>query len=196
MKILIPLAMMASLFSQSLFAQTAVEDQHQLFIMEGTVNESKIVDIETAINAWFQGADLSGQSDIVAWNDNTEGLTHDTVDLSLWDKVDAPDTNSGNLVVDYDAGNLTGTWTSANGELVEFYTVKAGNQFALWYVEGGTNNAEWSTEGLVVGNGNQPAISNLAILDSGTQTAPFNGSVFSLGLVGVALSLYRRKSRA
>ena len=200
MRILKTLVAAAMVFAatQSAFGQTALSEQHQLFIMKGTVNGTTTERIEEAINGWFAGDDWSAESDIVEWYDNTEGLTHDLVDLGYSDenKVEEPNTSNGGILeVTYDSKNKTGTWTTTDGSLVEFYTVKGSNSFALWYIEGGSNNAEWSTVNLENGGGNQPAISNLAIFETEIPEtdAPLSGSVLAFGLAGLVAGFLRRR---
>ncbi len=54
--------------------------------------------------------------------------------------------------------NQSGTWSSPGP--VDFITVKAGNQYAVYEV-GGATSGTWNTLGLTVGNGNTPELSHI-----------------------------------
>ena len=59
-------------------------------------------------------------------------------------------------------GTSSGTW-SALGYLIDFYAVKAGNDFLLFSVDPAASSGTWSTAGLPNGNSeNDPAVSHLA----------------------------------
>lgn len=101
---------------------------------------------------------------IEAWFLDTKLETVD-FDLEFYAKVDAGNTftneGDGDLEVGYGAENKTGSWNA--GTDVAFYSVKAGNQYALYWLDGGASEGYWNTEDLFVGNGkNNPSISHIS----------------------------------
>ncbi len=125
-----------------------------MFTMDGNDNlNQQEVEMEAAINDWFA----------------VEGILHDIVDLVLYDKVDNPATDGTNLTVTYDASKLFGTWST--DEDIEFYSVKAANEFAFYWIEDGASSGDWTTEHLLNNGGNIPQISHLSAWN------PYDGTV-------------------
>ncbi len=146
-------------------------------------------------------ADLSTlESSIQDWFFNEKGISL-IVDLEFYAKADAPSIatteGSGDLVLTYESDNQSGTWETA--EPIDFYSVKAGNQYALYWVDGGATSGTWSTEDLGVGrNNNQPTISHFSTWKYTDEPAPVPEPstmiLLGCGLVGIA-GLGRRKLR-
>lgn len=88
-----------------------------------------------------------------------KGITRE-VDFEFYSKVDAPDASAPGMTVTYAPDNMTGTW--ATDLPIEFYTVKASTQFALYWLDGGAAMGLWSTEHIENPGGNQPEISHLS----------------------------------
>jgi hypothetical protein len=127
-----------------------------------------------------------------------------TVDSS-WYKTPSEDGEEGSLVItstvfkDEDEA-IAGTWTigtSESPEYVSFYTVKAGPQFALYFVDPAAASGYWATKHMTVGqNSNVPKISHLSVLADPGAPIPEPGVtlLFGLGVLGFA-GVTRRRSR-
>ena len=96
--------------------------------------------------------------------DNTSILFPTDLSFDYFTKVDAPassKTASGNtLSLTYDT-KKAGTWTTSSS--INLYSVKAGNQYALyWLGLGDFVTGDWSTEDLIVGKKSQPDLSHIS----------------------------------
>lgn len=116
---------------------------------------------EAEINQWFI--------------DNS--IVFGPVDLEFYAKTDEPsetvteDNNNGStLNLLYANDKKAGTFQA--GAPVDFYSVKAGNQYALYWLDPAVANAIWSTEDLLVGNGNQPVVSHISTWRQVNSTTP------------------------
>ena len=113
--------------------------------------------------------------------------------LEYYSKVEV---NSGNaapysgdfpLFITSSDGWYSGTWATDGLWNVSYYTVKAGNYFALYETLQPAFSGTWSTIGLLVGNGQQPEISHLgAVASSVSVPEPATLLLLGLGLVGLA----------
>lgn len=141
--------------------------------------------LESEANLWF----------------TAEGYDH-TVDFSLYEKVDVPedqletDTTSTlgiSMDLHYDSGMKTGSWET--DALVEFYTVKAANEFNLyWLGFAGADSGDWSTQYLVNNGVNQPGISHLSTWND-VPAVPEPSTLLLLGGGLVGLAFYRRRNK-
>lgn len=118
--------------------------------------------------------------------------------LSQYQKIDAPteSTSDPAMMVSYDSNNKTGTWSIEVP--VEFYTVKAADEFAIyWLGIDGASSGNWSTEHLVNNGGKQPTISHLTTWNSLDSPAPVPEPstllLFGAGLMGFAVYQRRKK---
>lgn len=101
----------------------------------------------------------------------------------------------GPLTVSCGTDCYSGTWTTAGTVNVAFYSVKAANEYALYFVNPSSNNGDWITDHLLTSNGkNIPEISHLtAAIDPGTPVPePATMLLFGAGLAGLA-RIARRK---
>lgn len=135
--------------------------------------------------------EVSFTDDVEKWLD--EKSIDREVDFSLYAKEDREDSEEsfGDLTLTYDdSDNKSGTWTT--GDPIEFYTVKAGNQFALYWVDGGAASGSWSTEHLENNGGNQPEISHLSAWNPKTPVVPAPGALL-LATLGTGLLGWMRR---
>lgn len=151
-----------------------------MFTVIGLNNDTvdNMVQVESAAETWF----------------STE--KNQTVDLEFvfYSKVEKPDTSSTDMTVAYLPGNKSGTWTTTDP--VEFYTVKASTEFALYWLEGGASSGLWSTQHLRTNRGNVPEVSHLSTWNQVDAPPPIPEPstliLLGAGLVGLA---YARRSR-
>lgn len=134
------------------------------------------------INEWF--------------GNNTNLGDHYLESLVAYDKL-SNGSMSEKLFVEYGDSQRYGLWTS--DAAIEFYVVKAGKSFAMyWLGEDGSASGAWTAEHLnLVGNGNIPELSHFTGYNSKDQASPVPtpepSSIFLLGLgVFLAAIMYRR----
>lgn len=142
------------------------------------------------------------QADVISWLTMNLPL-YDTTGFTLEDSTGAV-TAAG---VDYN-GNPTSLGASASGtyqvntsvypEGIEFYAVKAGNAFAMYFEEDGETNGSWSTFDLWLdkGTGSSLEISHFTGYNGTGVPVPEPATMLLLGsgLIGLA-GLGRRKFR-
>ncbi len=128
----------------------------------GNDSNTPISELEIMIEEWF----------------GSEGDDRD-INLEFYAKADAPATvatdGSGDLQLVYDGDaddSKSGSWLTA--DLIDFYSVKAGNGYAFYWVDGSVSG-EWSTE-----HRYNKGISHLSawvdVPDDDGQTATYNFS--------------------
>ncbi len=125
------------------------------------------------------------------WFLTEKGIVRD-VDFDFYAKVNEPDTSSPGMTVTYYSGNLTGEWTT--DDPIEFYTVKAGNDFALYWLDGGADAGYWSTEHLENNGGNIPEVSHLSTWNP-VEPIPEPATIFLFGTGLVGIAGYRRHKK-
>ena len=127
-----------------------------------------------------------------------------TTGLSLIDKSDNP--GQTNFLFNGSSadpqGTMSGTWEYIPGDaIVEYMSVKAGNQFALYKYDPTRSSGNYSTKNLSVGGGNIPALSHLSFFSGngpgGTSPAPEPSTIalFGVGIVALSLRHRRRKQK-
>jgi hypothetical protein len=145
------------------------------------------------------------EDDVALWyNSQNFGSDWSTDwDLEFYAKADAPYLSTtegpGNLGLTYTT-NKSGSW--ATGETINVFSVKAGNQYALYWLEDAVQYGSWDTYDLFVGNGNNtPAISHFSawkIVGStppGPNPVPEPGTMamLGIGLIGIAAGMRRKR---
>jgi hypothetical protein len=112
-----------------------------------------------------------------------------------FDSGDIPGT-VGDFTVTMDGDLLSGTWSYSAGT-IDYVSVKAGSQWALYAYEPGASSGLWSTINLLVGKGNQAEVSHLSFwkADSDLQQAPEPGTIFLLGTGFAGLLAYGWRKR-
>lgn len=136
------------------------------------------------------------EDEVEKWFSNEKGI-HRVVDFDFYSKIDAPASSGSWMRLTFDSGNFTGTWTT--DDPIEFYTVKASNQFALYWIDGGATQGFWSTEHLQNKGGKQPQISHLSTwntLESSeipSNPVPEPGTMILLGIGILGLAGVGRK---
>lgn len=106
-----------------------------------------------------------------------------------YSKVDPLPGDGGILYAD---GVYNGTWSVDSPYALGFYAVKAGPQFALYYVDPYQTSGIWSTIHLTVGKDQMPEISHLSALAE-TAPVPEPATLILLGSGLLGLAGVRRK---
>ena len=119
-------------------------------------------------------------------------INYDTVEVN--DENNAGSGIDGNLTVNWNAGAMTGTW-STSPSYTSFYSVKGSNEFALYCVDPAQENGIWSTIHLLNGGGNQPAISHFDAVSTTVAPVPEPATMFLSGLGLISMAAYLRKRK-
>jgi hypothetical protein len=129
------------------------------------------------------------------------------VDLTSSTKINAPagsGTDDFNLFVTYADGGKSGTWATfgtllppAGAQLVDFYVVKATNDFALYLQSPAASSGTWNTGNLRTGNlRNVPEISHFTgYATSIPVSEPGTLMLLGTGLVGMAVAGRRQRRK-
>jgi hypothetical protein len=163
-------------------------------------DQSRTGDLYDGSRFGYTGANFSGYYLGTILSENTSGkVLGDLISYYLGEspfiadelKVDYAGGSGGTdgpLAVTWAADLKTGTWSTAGSPVaVNFYTIKGGNQFALYYVDPALQQGIWTTAHLRVGKGNQPAISHFsAVTTQANVPEPATLLLLGSGLVGLA----------
>ncbi len=135
---------------------------------------------------------------VYSGNDTTSTLTSLGYDTSDYVKLDLPGTPSGTsytngtLTISSDDNWYSGLWSLIYS--VNYYIVKASNQFAIYAVNPASSSGTWSTSDI---DGGKHQLSHLTTIDAGETPPPVpEPATFILlggGLVGLAF--YRRRQK-
>lgn len=128
----------------------------------------------------------------------TEGYLNNSSTLDFLEKIDDDNTSAPTLkVVGYDEVDLFtstyGGWEATPS--INFWTIKAGNDFTLWTYGTSANEGYWTTTGLINDGDNQPEISYFAAFNPAPIPEPTTMLLMGTGLVGLAGVSRRRKKK-
>ena len=174
------LALLLSVFTMFGFLSVSYSSTHSnpveyMFTMPVNDSNTPRTVIEKEINEWFLDKKITREEE---------------TQLDFYSKIKAPDLTYGD-------GKLSGAWST--DDPIEFYSVKAGNKFAFYWVgvEGGSKNGTWTTEELKNGGGNIPALSRLSSWNPSPpipNPEPTTILLFGFGLLGLA-GVSRKKQK-
>jgi hypothetical protein len=121
-------------------------------------------------------------------SDNNEGNNFNLFNTYMEDNHGVTLTSVFNI--DYnDSGGTTGIWGTPNApDAIDFYVVKASNNFAVYSVNPGDNYGSWSTYDLWLnmdGSGNSLEISHLTGYQASPVPIPTTLLLFGSGLLGL-----------
>lgn len=117
----------------------------------------------------------------------------DDVDLESFAKVDEPAVSNALMSLTYAADKKTGTWSTS--EPVDFYTVKATNNFSIWWRDGGATTGNWTTDGIRL-NKTDPEISHLSTWnDNNTSTVPEPTTMVLLGMSLLSIGFLAKRKK-
>jgi hypothetical protein len=158
----------------------------------------------------FKGNDSN--SDIESLINNyfiTENILYET-DIKETYKLENNEAGGlGDFYFNWTDNNKSGKWY--NKTPINFYSVKGGSQFALYWMKNPVLNGFFSTEHLIVGKNNQPDLSHITIYinknnidlsdiiiynkNNGSTNVPESSTLllFGSGLLLLLLSFYKRK---
>ena len=130
----------------------------------------------------------------------SEFYTGEDVVLASYDKFDVDEEVSENnlMTVTYDDGNMSGMWTTQ--QPIDFYIVKGGTQYAIWWIQEAATSGTWTTDYLLNKGENIPEISHLSAYDDLNTDVPNTNvpepatlSLLGIGILSIAGLMKRRK---
>lgn len=151
-----------------------------MFTATGNDKEQYTESIEDRVNQWFLDNGILYESDLEFLKKLEDGDEGGDENFSFcWS----------------DATHTSGSWTSENKE-VKFYSVKAGDQYAMYWVGENVFNGLFSTEHLFVGTNNNPALSHITFwTNNNTYTEQPIPEPSTFILVGLGLLFFVHKGR-
>jgi len=161
----------------------------------GTWNESYHGYSGGEWSGYLVGTFAGNDGGIVSWAEQYLRTSFDSYVLDKGEYEDGsftPEEGSpGVFSATANEGGLGGTWTCVAPYELGFYSVKAGNSWALYFVDPAQSSGVWSTIHLNVGAAGaiQPEISHLsAVASAGAPPVPEPAPIhlFGSGLIGLA----------
>jgi hypothetical protein len=133
----------------------------------------------------FSGNDKSSGPDKSLNVDAMTGMDVNLVLVGTDESFDSGDISGtvGDFTVTEDGDKRSGTWNYSAGT-IDYVSLKAGPQWALYAYDPGVSSGLWSTIGLLVGAGNQAQISHLSFwqkVDDDVQPTPEPSTMLLLG---------------
>ena len=110
----------------------------------------------------------------------------------VWEKVDQLPGTSGFLSATENSDGTSGTWTLTTPYEIGFYSVKAGSEFALYYVHPYQSSGNWSTVHLTNKKGEPHEISHLS---AGANAVPVPGTIWLLASSLFCAAGLRKRNR-
>ena len=152
-----------------------------------------IGDLESDVKDWLVSKSLLVDPDTFILTDSTSSIVFKT-----WND-DSQTLLIGNPGVPVAASN--GTWTvTPVGDVISFYAVKAGNAYAMYFVDPPDGSGSWSTFDIWAAGygGNDPIeISHFTGYNSASTPVPEPTTMllFGTGLAGLVVSRIRKKKK-
>jgi len=133
----------------------------------------------------FSGNDLSSGPDKSLNIDAVSGMDVDLITVGSGNEFDVGDldTTVGLFTVNDDGDRKSGTWSISSG-VIDYLSVKAGPNYALYQYTPAASSGLWSTNGLLVGGGNQPTLSHLTFWRKVSVPEPTSLAVGVLAILG------------
>ena len=134
---------------------------------------------------FFSGNDKSSGADKSLNIDAEAGVDVHLVLVGTDESFDGGDIPGmvGDFTLTMDDDKRSGTWSYSAGT-IDYVSVKAGNQWALYAYDPGASSGLWSTIGLFVGSGNQAQVSHLSFwqkVEDDVQPTPEPSTMLLLG---------------
>ena len=200
-----------------------IKDRHQVNNTVKYLNDDEFIYTDNALSTVIENSPLGYTGDnftgiylgtIISDNNDSktdfENLIGFFIDNSSFTIVDenysSTDDSDPNFTLEFTAMKeadepIAGTWTSTGNDqekVAEFYSVKGGDEYALYYVNPAEHAGIWTTAHLLNNGVNIPEISHLSGVITTSTTPPSGGEVpepATMILVGFGLIGFARIGR-